>query len=207
MIGIVASKLVDAFHRPAIVLSVENGVAHGSCRSIPAFNVLVALESCSELMTRFGGHAQAAGLTIDAGQIRQLRARVNAYADGCLEPDDLKPRLWIDGPLRFSDIGSQLASELTALAPFGPGNPRPVFRTAGVEIVDGPRRLKERHLKMAFRQDGRVMRGIAWRASERQDFVTEHRSAIDLAFSVEQETWNGEQYLQLSVADFREPTA
>ena len=207
VIGIVASKLVDAFHRPAIVLSVENGVAHGSCRSIPAFNVLVALESCSELMTRFGGHAQAAGLTIDAGQIRQLRARVNAYADGCLEPDDLKPRLWIDGPLRFSDIGSQLASELTALAPFGPGNPRPVFRTAGVEIVDGPRRLKERHLKMAFRQDGRVMRGIAWRASERQDFVTEHRSAIDLAFSVEQETWNGEQYLQLSVADFREPTA
>jgi len=205
VIGIVASKLVDAFHRPAIVLSIDGDVAHGSCRSIPSFNMLAALESCGEVMTRFGGHKQAAGLTMDAGRIRELRARVNDYADGCLDPDDLRPRIWIDGRLTLRSIDEQIASELLTLAPFGAGNPNPVFHASRVEIVDGPRRVKERHLKMAFKQDGRIMRGIAWRASERESFVTEHRAAIDLAFSLEQDTWNGERYLQLSVADFKAP--
>jgi single-stranded-DNA-specific exonuclease len=205
VIGIVASKLVDAFHRPAIVLSVDGEVAHGSCRSIPSFNLLAALESCGELMIKFGGHKQAAGLTIEAARIRELRRRVNDFADGCLGPDDLRPRLWIDDALTLRAIDEQVAAELTALAPFGAGNPNPVFRASRVEIVDGPRRIKERHLKMAFKQDGRVMRGIAWRAGERENFVTEHKAAIDLAFSIEQDTWNGERYLQLSVADFRAP--
>jgi single-stranded-DNA-specific exonuclease len=206
VIGIVASKLVDAFHRPAIVLSIdESGIAHGSCRSIPSFSILAALESCADAMIKFGGHKVAAGLTVEATRIRELRTRVNDFADGYLQPDDLRPRLWIDGTLAFKSIGQQVASELVALAPFGAGNPNPIFRASRVEIVDGPRRVKDRHLKMAFRQDGRIMRGIAWRASERESFVTEHRSAIDLAFSVEQDTWNGEKYLQLSVADFRAP--
>ena len=205
VIGIVASKLVDAFHRPAIVISTDGDVAHGSCRSIPSFNMLAALESCGEVMSKFGGHKQAAGLTMETSRIRELRARVNEYADGCIGPDDLRPRLWIDGSLTFRSINEQVVSELSTLAPFGAGNPCPIFRTSNVEIVDGPRRLKDRHLKMAFRQDGRIMRGIAWRASERESFVTEHRAAIDLAFSLEQDTWNGERYLQLSVADFRAP--
>jgi single-stranded-DNA-specific exonuclease len=205
VIGIVASKLVDAFHRPAIVISTEGDVAHGSCRSIPSFNMLAALESCGEVMSKFGGHKQAAGLTMASDRVRELRARVNDYADRCLQPDDLRPRIWIDGMLGFRSIDEQIASELTSLAPFGAGNPRPIFRASGVEVVDGPRRLKERHLKMAFRQDGRVMRGIAWRASEREGFVAEHRTAIDLAFSLEQDTWEGERYLQLSIADFKAP--
>jgi single-stranded-DNA-specific exonuclease len=205
VIGIVASKLVDAFHRPAIVISTDGDVAHGSCRSIPSFNMLAALESCPEVMSKFGGHKQAAGLTMASDRVRELRARINDYADGCLQPDDLRPRIWIDGTLGFRSIDEQMASELTSLAPFGAGNPRPIFRTSGVEIVDGPRRIKERHLKMAFRQDGRVMRGIAWRASEREEFVAGHKTAIDLAFSLEQDTWEGERYLQLSIADFKAP--
>jgi single-stranded-DNA-specific exonuclease len=207
VIGIVASKLVDAFHRPAIVLSIDGDTAHGSCRSIPSFNMLGALESCADAMVKFGGHKQAAGLTIETSRIRELRARVNEFADACLGPDDLRPRLWIDGSLGFRSITEQVTSELTRLAPFGAGNPCPVFRTSRVEIIDGPRRVKDRHLKMAFRQDGRVFRGIAWRASEREAFVTEHRAAIDLAFSLEQDVWNGERYLQLSVADFKAPDA
>jgi single-stranded-DNA-specific exonuclease len=205
VIGIVASKLVDAFHRPAIVLSIDGAVAHGSCRSIPTFDMLGALESCADVMTKFGGHKQAAGVTLDASRIRELRTRVNDHADQRLQPDDLRPRLWIDGSLTFRSITPQVAAELTALAPFGAGNPNPMFRTSGVEVVDGPRLVKDRHLKMAFRQEGRVMRGIAWRAAEREQFVTTHRTAIDLAFSVEQDSWNGERYLQLSVADFRAP--
>jgi single-stranded-DNA-specific exonuclease len=205
VIGIVASKLVDAFHRPAIVISTEGDLAHGSCRSIPSFNMLAALESCGELMSKFGGHKQAAGLTIETARIRELRARVNDFADACLTPDDLRPRLWIDGSLTFRSISEQVVSELSTLAPFGAGNPCPIFRTSRVEIVDGPRRLKDRHLKMAFKQDGRILRGVAWRASERESFVTEHRAAIDLAFSLENDVWNGERYLQLSIADFRAP--
>ena len=167
--------------------------------------MLGALESCASIMIKFGGHKQAAGLTLEAGRIRELRARVNDFADGCLGPDDLRPRLWIDDTLAFRSINEQIVSELARLAPFGAGNPCPMFRTSRVEIIDGPRRVKDRHLKMAFRQDGRVMRGIAWRASERESFVTEHRAGIDLAFSLEQDTWNGERYLQLSVADFKAP--
>jgi single-stranded-DNA-specific exonuclease len=167
--------------------------------------MLAALESCGELMTKFGGHKQAAGLTIETGRIRELRSRVNDFADERLGPDDLRPRIWIDGAMTFRGLSSQVASELNALAPYGAGNPTPIFRASRVEIVDGPRLVKDRHLKMAFRQDGRIMRGIAWRASERESFVAQHRAAIDLAFSLEQDIWNGERYLQLSVADFRAP--
>jgi single-stranded-DNA-specific exonuclease len=205
VIGIVASKLVDAFHRPAIVISTDGELAHGSCRSIPSFNMLAALESCAGVMSKFGGHKQAAGLTLETARIRELRARVNDFADACLTPDDLRPRLWIDGALMFRSISEQVVSEVSALAPFGAGNPCPIFRTSRVEIVDGPRLLKERHLKMAFKQEGRILRGVAWRASERENFVAEHRAAIDLAFSLDNDMWNGERYLQLSVADFRVP--
>jgi single-stranded-DNA-specific exonuclease len=204
VIGIVASKLVDAFHRPAIVLSIEGDVAHGSCRSIPSFDLLAGLESAADVLTTFGGHKQAAGVSLASDRIREFRTRINAHADARLGPDDLRPRLWIDGPLRFRSISPQVASELVSLAPFGAGNPSPVFSTSGVEVIDGPRRVKERHLKMAFKQDGKVLRGMAWRAADREAFVTEHRLGMDLAYSLEQETWNGESYLQLSVADFRE---
>jgi single-stranded-DNA-specific exonuclease len=205
VIGIVASKLVDAYQRPAIVLSIDGDTAHGSCRSLPSFDILAALESCAGLMQRFGGHKQAAGLTMEAARIRELRARVNAHADEHLDPDALRPRLWVDGRIGFRAIDARMAAEMTTLAPFGPANPRPVFQTGRVEVVDGPRRLKERHLKMSFRHDGRVMRGIAWRAAEREAFVAEHREAVDLAFTVEEDVWNGQRYVQLSVADFRAP--
>ena len=129
VIGIVASKIVDAFYRPAIVLSIEDGVAHGSCRSIPGFDMLAALESCAPMMLRFGGHKQAAGLQIESARIREFRQAVNEYGETRLSPDDLRPRLWIDGPLAFGRITSQVAEELSTLAPFGPGNPKPVFHT------------------------------------------------------------------------------
>jgi single-stranded-DNA-specific exonuclease len=203
VIGIVASKLVEAFHRPAIVLSVEGGIAHGSCRSVPHFDMLAALERCAGLFIRFGGHKQAAGLTLEAGRIRELRAAVNDVADETLGPDELMPRLWIDGELSFRGISGGVAAGVAALAPFGAGNPRPVFAARGVELVDGPRKLKERHLKMALRQDGRIFRAVAWRAAERHDYLAEHKGALDVAFSLEQNQYNGETYVELTLADVR----
>jgi single-stranded-DNA-specific exonuclease len=203
VIGIVASKLVDAFCKPAIVLSVEGGIAHGSCRSIPAFDMLDALERCAEFFLRFGGHKQAAGLTMDAANIPAFRARINAHANEVLEPDQLRPRLRIDGVLNLKQITPDLVEGLNAMAPFGLANPRPVFHAMPVEIVDGPRPLKDRHLKMTFRQDGRSFRAIAWRAAERAAFLTENRAGVNLAFSLDQNEFQGETYLELTVADFK----
>src|SRR5262249_26710913 len=124
VIGIVATKLLDAFHRPAIVLSVEDGVAHGSCRSISKFDMLGALERCAPMLIRFGGHRQAAGLALEAGRIREFRAAVNAVADETLGPEDLMPRLKIDGALPFRDITGSVAAGIVSLAPFGAGNAR-----------------------------------------------------------------------------------
>jgi single-stranded-DNA-specific exonuclease len=203
VIGIVASKLVDGFHRPAIVLSVEDGVAHGSCRSIPSFDMLAALERCAPMLIRFGGHKQAAGLTLDAARLREFRLAVNDVADETLGPDDLMPRLRIDGDLTFRAITGGVAAGVASLAPFGAGNPRPVFAARGVEIIDGPRKLKERHLKMALRQDGRIFRAVAWRAAERHDYLTEHKTALDVAFSLEQNQYNGETFVELTLADIK----
>jgi len=204
VIGIVASKLQDAFHRPAIVLSVEDGIAHGSCRSFSRFDMLGALERCAHLMTRFGGHKQAAGLTMDASRIRELRLAVNDIADETLGPDDLMPRLRIDGGLAFREITGGVAAGIMSLAPFGAGNPRPVFAARGVEIIDGPRKLKERHLKMSLKQEGRIFRAVAWRAAERHDFLNEHKAALDVAFSLEQNQYNGNTYVELTLADLKQ---
>jgi single-stranded-DNA-specific exonuclease len=207
VVGIVASKLVDAFHRPAIVLSIEGEIAHGSCRSIQQFDMLGALERCAPLMIRFGGHRQAAGLALETARIREFRAAVNAVADETLGPEDLMPRLRIDADLAFRGITGGVAAGIGALAPFGAGNPRPVFAARGVEIIDGPRTLKERHLKMALKQGGRVFRAIAWRAAERHDYLVEHKRALDVAFSLDQNQYNGETYVELTLADLRRTEA
>ncbi len=205
VIGIVASKLVDAFHRPAVVISVEDGIGHGSCRSIPVFDMLGALEACSAHLVRFGGHRAAAGLTLEAGAIKPFRAALQAYGDDRLGPDDLRPRLRVDARLRFDAIKGRVVEEILALEPFGLGNPRPVFCAGPVEIVDGPRRIKERHLKMAVRQHGRIFRAIAWRSVDREPFLLAHRGALDVAFSITQNAFNGETYTELTLADVRAP--
>jgi single-stranded-DNA-specific exonuclease len=203
VIGIVASKLVDAYYRPAIVLSIDGDVTHGSCRSIAGFDMLACLESCAPLMTRFGGHKAAAGLQLDSSRIKEFRLAVNAHADTCLGPDDLRPRLWLDGPLAFHELNERVMSEFAALAPFGPGNPRPRFHTGPVSIVDGPRLLKERHLKMSVKQNGRVMRAIQWNAAEQSDRLTAKKDGVEIAYTVEENEYQGTKYVELRVDDFR----
>ena len=168
VIGIVASKLVDAFYRPAIVLSIDGDIAHGSCRSIAGFNMLAALESCAPLMKRFGGHKAAAGLQLDSSRIKEFRQAVNAHADTCLGPDDLRPTIWLDGPLAFQRDQRSRDGGIRGAGAVRPGNPRPRFHTGPVAIVDGPRILKERHLKLSVKQNGRVIRAIQWNAAERE---------------------------------------
>ena len=203
VIGIVASKLVDAYYRPAIVLSIDGDIAHGSCRSITGFNMLACLESCAPLMKRFGGHKAAAGLQLETSRIKEFRQAVNEHADAILGPDDLRPSLWLDGPLALPDINERVMSEFAALAPFGPGNPRPKFHTGGVAIVDGPRLLKDRHLKMTLKQNGRILRAIQWNAAEREPNLTAKKDGVEIAYTVEENEYQGTKYVELRLEDFR----
>jgi len=151
--GIVASRLVDRFHRPALVLCEEDGVAKGSGRSIEGFHLYEALARCSEHLTRFGGHRHAAGVTLPTSAVARLAESLEQIARERLEPEQLTPRLRIDAVLRPEEIDLRLAAQLRKLAPFGAGNPEPVFVCDEMEALD-VRKLPDRrtggpgHLKL-----------------------------------------------------------
>ncbi|MCY4120581.1 MAG: single-stranded-DNA-specific exonuclease RecJ [Acidobacteria bacterium] len=200
VIGIVASKLVETFARPAIVLSVDGEEAHGSGRSIPGFDLLGALERNADLFIRFGGHKQAAGMVVDASRLKELRRRLAAYANERLDPQDLVPRLTVDAPLPLTAVRGGLLRDLGALEPFGRGNLRPVFHAGPVEVTDGPHTMSKRHLRMTLRQGRATFRAVAWRAAERAALFERHRT-LDVAFSLGEDTYKGNHYLQLIIAD------
>ena len=204
VIGIVASKLVDMYHRPTIVLAVDGDEAHGSGRSISGFDLLASLEHCGELFTRFGGHRHAAGMTIDTDRLKELRGRLTEYANERLGPEELTPRLRVDGSLPLSAITPEVVAGLRAMEPFGAGNPRPVFHSGSVSVVRGPKIMKSRHLSMSVRQDGHVLRAVAWRMADRADFVSTHADNLDVAFNLTENHFRGETTIELSVADLRQ---
>ena len=205
VIGIVASKLVDLYQKPALVLSIENGLAHGSGRSIRAFDLLASLEQCADVFIRFGGHRQAAGVTMEAARLGELRRRLTSWANERLSPEDLVPRLRIDAPLGLRDISGEVIEGLARLGPFGAANPKPVFRASPIDLVQPPRRLKDRHLALLIRQDGRAFRAIAWRAVEREEYLTANRFGLELAYSLDRGEFRGERTTELTVADVRVP--
>ncbi|MEO5819720.1 MAG: single-stranded-DNA-specific exonuclease RecJ [Vicinamibacteraceae bacterium] len=206
VIGIVASKLVDHFHKPAIVLSIEGNEVQGSCRSISAFDMLGALEGCADLLGRYGGHRQAAGLSLERARLAEFRTRVTGLANQRLEPDDLVPRLRVDAALPLQELVGEVVQGVEAMAPFGLANPRPVFEARDVEVVSGPHVLKERHLSLHVKQGGRVFRAMAWRSAERAAFINENRQALALAYSIDRNTWRGESTVELHVADLQAGT-
>ncbi len=207
VVGIVASKLVDQFHKPTLVIALDGQVGHGSARSIPAFDMLGALEAHADLFVKFGGHRQAAGVTIEAARLPEARERLTRWANERLELSDLVPRLRIDAPLGLRDITGEVVAGLAQLAPFGLSNPKPIFRAAPVDLVQAPRVLKERHLALTFRQDGRAFRGVAWRAAEREAYLSANRYGLELAYSLEENEFRGERVTELTVADVRTPAA
>jgi single-stranded-DNA-specific exonuclease len=207
VVGIVASKLVDQFHKPTMVLAVADGVAHGSCRSIPAFDMLGALDANADLFLKFGGHRQAAGVTIDVARLPEVRARLTQWANDRLEPGDLVPRLRIDADLRLDEITGAVVEGVRRLGPFGLANPKPVFRAAPVDLLQAPRVLKERHLALMFKQGTRSFRGLAWRAAEREGYLSANRFGLELAYSLEENEFRGERVTELTVADVRTPAS
>jgi single-stranded-DNA-specific exonuclease len=193
VVGIVASRLVDRFCRPVFVLSEEDGQAQGSGRGIPPFHLLDALESMPDLFTRFGGHRQAAGVSLAAELVPEFRRRLNAYAGARLTPADFQPQLQVDALVTLRELTTGPAiQELLAMAPFGFGNPPPVLAILGAELASAPVVMKEKHLRVHFRQDGRSLFPKAWNfAARAADFPT--HTPLDAAFSVEEDTYGADR--------------
>jgi single-stranded-DNA-specific exonuclease len=167
VVGIVASKVVERFHRPVFVLGIENGIAHGSGRSIRQFHLLEALEAMPDLFTKFGGHRQAAGLTIESVRIEEFRERFRAHAASLLTPDDFVPELDIDSELELREITDDLVGEVLNLAPFGMGNPSPLFVVRDVELAADPDIKNDKHAFLRLRMAGRPLLVKAWNSADR----------------------------------------
>jgi single-stranded-DNA-specific exonuclease len=190
VVGIVASRLVERFYRPVFVLSEEDGQAQGSGRSIAPFHLLDALESMPDLFTRFGGHRQAAGVSLSAELVPEFRRRLNVYAGTRLTPEDFQPQLAIDATVTLRELTTGPAvEELLAMAPFGFGNPPPVLAILGAEVAGAPVVMKEKHLRVHLRQGGRNLFPKAWNfAGRAADFAMS--APIDAAFSLEEDLYS-----------------
>ncbi|MBI1357701.1 MAG: single-stranded-DNA-specific exonuclease RecJ [Acidobacteria bacterium] len=203
VIGIVASRVVERFHRPTLVLSVDpaTGLATGSGRSIPGFHLTEALSSMDGIFERFGGHAQAAGCTVRADRIETLRRGLNDFAANVLGPEDFIPIQMLDGELPFAEITDGLMQTLEQLAPHGIGNPSPVFYARDLQLLGEPRILKDKHLKLRLRQAGTVMTAIGWRMAPIASSIRSG-AALEAAFGVEWDDYSGGWRLNLK--DLRE---
>jgi single-stranded-DNA-specific exonuclease len=151
VIGITATRVVERYNRPVLVISREGDEAFGSGRSIRAFHLLEAIESCSTLFSRYGGHAHACGFAMPAANIEELRARLDAFARSRLTLADFDPILDLDAELWLGEITPELFQTLALLEPYGVGNPEPVFAARGVQLIAPPRILKDKHIKMKLR--------------------------------------------------------
>ncbi len=191
VLGIVASRLAERLGRPVFVLgrNPDDGLASGSGRSIPAFHLLDALESMSELFVRFGGHAHAAGLTMEVAGVEEFRRRFHAFAASRLCAEDFLRRLEIDAVLELREINEQAVNEIFTLAPFGHGNPTPLFAALGVEVAAPPTIMKEKHLRITVRQNGRTLVLKAWNLAHRAaEMVPGAR--VDVAFNLEEDAYS-----------------
>ncbi len=202
VIGIVAQRLAERYYRPALVIGVENGEGVGSGRSISGFHLLKALESARDLFTRFGGHAQAAGFTLDSARIPELEQRFEAFARTALRPEDLEPTLRIDTEISLTDLDGPVYQQLQALGPHGMGNPSPVFCARGLRIAAEPRVLKEKHLKVRVAQGPRAMDGLAWNWAPRAAEFPQGQ-LVDVAFTLGENTFQGITTVNLELRDMR----
>jgi single-stranded-DNA-specific exonuclease len=210
VVGIVASRVVEKTGRPALVIAKDAEEAHGSGRSITAFHLLNALESCHDLFTRFGGHAHAVGFAMPSKDVPALKQRLNAYAQTMLRPEDLLPELSIDAEITLSSVTPELLESLSRLEPFGHGNREPVFSSCGVSLVMPPRILKEKHIKLRVNQrlpntkPSFNYEAVGWRMAERaQAAALLPGDNLDVAYKIGLNFHPDFGGLELTLEDFR----
>ncbi|MCH8872380.1 single-stranded-DNA-specific exonuclease RecJ [candidate division KSB1 bacterium] len=204
VIGIVASRLVEKFYRPTIMIATdENGQGRGSARSIAGFNIYEALKECEDLMVSFGGHKYAAGLTVEIENIPLLREKLSRVASERLTADLLKPKLSIDSEIRLREIDWQLIKLINRMAPFGPQNMRPLFLSKGLQVVGTPSVVGKNHLKLKVRQDGIVMDAIGFNLGEKIYRISPGEQDVEMVYIIDENEYQGRKTIQLRVKDLR----
>ncbi len=199
--GLVAGRLAEEFYRPAIVVHTAGNVSHGSCRSIREFDIIAALNRFDGLMTRYGGHAAAAGFTLPTSKLPQLKEGLEALAAEQLSGVELLPRLDIDARVTLPELGGDTWEQVQRLAPFGMSNPVPTFLSETVEVLE--RRTMGAngdHLRFRLRQSGSVWTAVAFRLGNHADASA---PLIDIVYNLEEDNWNGRRRLRLNILDFK----
>jgi single-stranded-DNA-specific exonuclease len=199
--GLVASRLSEEFYRPSIVIHTADTVSHASCRSIPEFDIIAALNKFSRYFSRYGGHAAAAGFTMPTKDLPHLEQELAAFAEEKLSGVELRPHLNIDALVTLNNLAGDTYPTTQLLAPFGHGNPVPSFLSRGVETLE--RRTMGNageHLRLKLRQNGTVWDSVAFRLGNHQ---AEFAPRIDIVYNLEVDNWGGKKQLRLNILDFK----
>jgi len=201
VIGIVASRLVEATSRPVMMVAVHDGVGKGSGRSISALDLHGVLHDCEDLLVRFGGHRAAAGITIDAARVPAFSERFNEQVRSRLTAEDLVPTLRTDLELPIDAIDETLERGLRHLEPFGVGNPGPIFVSRGVKVARGPRRIGTEGMKLGLETPGGSLEGICWDGARAKGLAV--GATVDIAYKLEANEYQGRRTLQAVIQDLR----
>ena len=207
IVGIVASRLIETYYRPTVVLTMSNGFVTGSARSVPGFDLYQAIESCSDLLENFGGHMYAAGLTMRPERVEEFTRRFNAYVEENIDPITLQPQVEIDSELFFSNITPAFRRDLNRFQPFGPGNPAPVFVTRGV-VSHGETKLVGadcEHLRMALMQRPKpntTIQTIAFQQPTHYEWIRAGHP-IDVCYQIVENHYRGSVSVQLRIKDIK----
>lgn len=202
VIGIVASRILEKYHKPTILISVSNGVGTASARSNDHFNIINALKELKNILISFGGHEKAAGLSIRSENINLFREKINFIAQNSVKLTNDKPFLNIDSAISVENYNAGLFRWLNMLAPYGPGNMRPVFITRELSISGPVIRVGEKHLKFKVNQNGFVVDAIAYNMDQYYKIINDHRSSLNFVYVLEENDWQGQITVQLRVKDF-----
>lgn len=203
VIGIVASRLVERYYRPTIMLTTVDGVVKGSARSISGFDIHQALKRCEDKLLQFGGHKYAAGLSVDPDRVDEFKEAFNAVAKELLTDELLTPRLNIEAEIDLDELTPKFVSVLNRFAPYGPGNMRPVFAARNVELYGPPKIVGNNHLRFKVRKNGRVFDAIGFNLGGLIERLQNGSKTVNIAFSIDEGEYAGELVPQLKIRDVK----
>ena len=204
VIGIVASRLLEKYNRPAILISNQNGLGKASARSTDKFNIFDALQNLQDMLISYGGHACAAGLTIETEKIDAFRKAINEYASRHMETKSALPELHIDAVINFPDLSGRLLHGLKDMEPFGPSNMRPVFQSSDVKVNGKVRVIGHNHLKFKLQQHGMVIDAIYFNGLKYREQLEQIDKSFNFVYVIEESNWQGQNTIQLRIKDFKE---
>ena len=202
VVGIVASRLIDHYYRPTIILTQSGEYVAGSARSVSGFNVYEAIHQCKDLLLGYGGHFYAAGMTLDPANVEAFCQKFEEVVSASIHPDLLIPEIVIDTEITFRDITTSFFNIISQMEPFGPDNLRPLFLTRGVTDTGFSKVVKDKHLRFVLRQDGLTLTGIGFDMADKIDLLSS-RQPVDIVYKIDENEWNGQKSLQLRMVDVK----